>query len=168
MSSDWSRVAAFVAAVDANLGAWLTEHHGVGLTEFRAVTHLSQSPDKELRVNDLAHRVNLSQSSTTRLVSRLEARGLARRDVCSEDGRGVYAVITEEGEALLRAARAPFDERLAGLLANAAAHDPQGTHTGWRGRSPPSGGRSRPEGDEGGGGTTRWSNTCMHMQLYSP
>ncbi|MFI6576472.1 MarR family winged helix-turn-helix transcriptional regulator [Nocardiopsis sp. NPDC050513] len=126
VSSDWSRVAAFVAAVDAGLGTWLTEHHGVGLTEFRAIAHLSQSPDKELRVNDLAHRVNLTQSSTTRLVSRLEARGLARRDVCSDDGRGVYAVITEEGEALLRAARAPFEERLARLLGNAAAHDPHG------------------------------------------
>lgn len=122
LSFDWSQVAVFASAVDTSLGKWLMDRHGVGLTEYRAIAYLSQSPDKELRVNDLAQRVGLNQSSVTRLVSRLEAKGLTRRDVCPDDGRGVYAVITEQGEALLRNARIPYGEHVQELLQNVAAH----------------------------------------------
>ncbi|WGW12959.1 MarR family transcriptional regulator [Saxibacter everestensis] len=124
VSSDWSQIAVFAAAVDASLGKWLTERHGIGLTEYRSIAYLSQAPDKELRVNDLAQKVGLNQSSVTRLVSRLEAKGLTNRDICPDDGRGVYAVITEKGEALLRDARTPYEEHIRDLLQNAATHFP--------------------------------------------
>jgi DNA-binding MarR family transcriptional regulator len=124
MSAAWSSVAAFASAVSANLDRWLADTYRVGLTEFRALTLVSHESDKELRVNDLAQRVGLSQSSATRLVSRLEAKGYVRRDVCQDDGRGVYAVITEEGEALVRAARSAYDDRIADLLRHPSAHLP--------------------------------------------
>ncbi|WP_248580433.1 MarR family transcriptional regulator [Nocardioides sp. InS609-2] len=125
MSVAWSKVAAFASAVDASLDKWLADTHRIGLTEFRALTFLSQARDRELRVNDLAQRVGLNQSSTTRLVSRLEAKGLARRDVCEDDGRGVYAVITDQGETLFREVRGPYEDRLHELLSKAAVHFPQ-------------------------------------------
>jgi DNA-binding MarR family transcriptional regulator len=124
MSAAWSSVAAFASAVSANLDRWLADTYRVGLTEFRALTLVSHESDKELRVNDLAQRVGLSQSSATRLVSRLEAKGYVRRDVCQDDGRGVYAVITQEGEALVRAARSAYDDRIADLLRHPSAHLP--------------------------------------------
>lgn len=120
----WSRVAAFASAVDASLDKWLADTYRVGLTEFRALAFLSQATDKELRVHDLAQRVGLNSSSTTRLVSRLEAKGLVRRDVCQDDGRGVYAVIEERGETLLREVRDPFEARVQELLSKPAAHFP--------------------------------------------
>ncbi|MCA2188517.1 MarR family winged helix-turn-helix transcriptional regulator [Nonomuraea cavernae] len=125
LSSAWSQVAAFTSAVDASLGKWLLDTHRVGLTEYRALTHLAQAPDKELRVNDLAQRVGLNQSSVTRLVSRLEAKNLTRRDICPDDGRGVYAVITEQGEGLVREVHGPYEERVRELLGHVAAHYPQ-------------------------------------------
>lgn len=124
VSATWSKVAAFTSAVEASLDRWLAHSHGVGLTEFRALAFVSQAPDKELRVNELADRVGLSQSSATRLLSRLEAKGVARRDVCEDDGRGVYAVITEQGEALLREVADPFEDRIRELLADATLHFP--------------------------------------------
>lgn len=124
-SSAWSQVAVFASAVDASLGKWLLDAYRVGLTEYRALTHLAQAPDKELRVNDLAQRVGLNQSSVTRLVSRLEAKNLTRRDICPDDGRGVYAVITEQGEDLIREVRGPYEERVRELLGDLAAHYPQ-------------------------------------------
>ncbi|MFH5211179.1 MarR family winged helix-turn-helix transcriptional regulator [Antrihabitans spumae] len=105
---DWVQLASFVASVDTSLGKWLTDHHRLVLTEYRALRQLDSMPDKELRINDLAHRIGLNQSSVTRLLVRLETRGLTRRDTCSEDGRGVHAVITAEGEALVAQAREPF------------------------------------------------------------
>ncbi len=54
---------------------------------------------------ELADGVLLSRSGTTRLVDRLERDGLLERDVCDSDGRGCFAVLTDEGEALLARAR---------------------------------------------------------------
>ncbi|EID55142.1 MarR family winged helix-turn-helix transcriptional regulator [Saccharomonospora xinjiangensis] len=125
LSSAWSQVAVFASAVDASLGKWLTETYRLGLTEYRALAHLAKAPDRELRVNDLAYRVGLNQSSVTRLVSRLETKGLAFRDVCPDDGRGVYAVLTEQGESLLRDVRGPYGERVRELLGDVAARYPQ-------------------------------------------
>ena len=121
VSHDWSLVASFVASVDASLGKWLTDTYGVGLTEYRSLTLLAAAPDKELRVNDLADRVGLSQSSATRLVARLEAKGLARRDLCPDDGRGVYAVITEKGKALADRVRRPYRAQVAELIGSATS-----------------------------------------------
>lgn len=124
VSGAWSRVAAFASAVDASLDKWLGDNYRLGLTEYRALTLLSQASDKELRITVLAQRVGLTSTSTTRLVSRLEAKGHARRDVCEDDGRGVYAVIDEPGEALLREVREPFEARVQELLGNPAKHLP--------------------------------------------
>jgi DNA-binding MarR family transcriptional regulator len=124
LGAAWSKVAAFASAVDTSLDKWLATTYRVGLTEFRALTFISQTPEKELRVTQLADRVGLNQTSATRLVSRLEAKDYARRDVCEEDGRGVYAVITEAGEALLREARDPYAARVRDLLEQSSAHFP--------------------------------------------
>ncbi|WP_228813303.1 MarR family winged helix-turn-helix transcriptional regulator [Nocardia otitidiscaviarum] len=124
ISAAWSKVAALTSAVDANLDRWLADSYRVGLTEFRALSLVSQSPEKELRVNDLAQAVGLNQSSATRLVTRLESKGYVRRDLCADDKRGVYAVITEDGEALVRRARSPYEDRITELLTAAPAHFP--------------------------------------------
>ena len=123
-SSAWARVAAFASAVDANLDKWLGDRYRLGLTEYRALALLSKASDKELRITMLAQRVGLTSTSTTRLVSRLEAKGLARRDVCEDDGRGVYAVIDEPGEALLREVRGPFEAHVHDLLDSPSRYFP--------------------------------------------
>lgn len=125
LSSAWSQVAVFASAVDASLGKWLADTYRIGLTEYRALVHLAKAADKELRVNDLAQRVGLNQSSVTRLVSRLEAKGLTRRDICPDDRRGVYAVITEQAEALLQEVRGPYEQQVRDLLSDVATHYPQ-------------------------------------------
>ena len=52
---------------------------------------------------ELADRVLLRRSGMTRLVDRLERDGLLERDTCTDDGRGCFAVLTDEGEELLAA-----------------------------------------------------------------
>ena len=131
LSETWSQVATAVTAVDATLGRWLMDTHGIGLTEYHAVLHLSRAPDKELRLNDLAHKVGLNQSSVTRLVGRLESKELTIRDRCPDDGRGVYAVITDHGVNVLAAIREPYEAKIAELLQNATKHYPNSTSSTW-------------------------------------
>lgn len=124
LSSAWSQVAAVVSEVDADLGKWLTDTYNIGLTDYRAVLHLSKESKRELRINELAARVHLNQSSATRLVGRLEAKGLAFRDTCPDDKRGVYAVITDDGLKVVKTIRKPYETKLWELLRSADLQHP--------------------------------------------
>ena len=125
LSASWEQVAAIVAAVDATLGKWLVDNYNIGLTEYRAVLHLSRTSDRELRITELANRVGLTQSSATRLVERMEAKGLAFRDTCPDDGRGVFAVITDAGLKVVAEIREPYETKICELLSDAAKQYPQ-------------------------------------------
>src|SRR6185437_3301081 len=72
-----------------------------------------------LRMNQLANAVVLSQSATTRLVTRLEDRGLLSRYLCPTDRRGIYTEVTVAGRELLDAARPTHDATLSAALAEA-------------------------------------------------
>jgi DNA-binding MarR family transcriptional regulator len=74
------------------------------LAEYDVLVQLSEAPEGRLRMAQLADRVLLSRSGLTRLVERLEASGLVRREVCPSDARGAFAVLTKSGSSRLRAA----------------------------------------------------------------
>ena len=123
----WATVVATVGRIETSLNLWLSQRHGLGLTDYRALALLGRASDHELRISDLAVRVGLNQSSTTRLVGRLELKGLVTRDTCPEDGRGVYAVITKAGLDLAHELATPYSEKLAGLLTTPPAITASGT-----------------------------------------
>ena len=125
LSAAWTQVVALVAAVDTTLGKWLVDNYSIGLTEYRAVLHLSRASDRELRISELAHKVGLNQSSATRLVGRLEDKGLAIRDTCPDDGRGVYAVATDKGFNSIAKIREPYEAKIRELLGGVAKQYPQ-------------------------------------------
>jgi DNA-binding MarR family transcriptional regulator len=63
---------------------------------------LQRAEHSRLRINELAQQVVLSRTGLVRLVDRIEAAGLLRREPVPEDGRGSYATITKQGTATLR------------------------------------------------------------------
>ncbi|WP_328916328.1 MULTISPECIES: MarR family winged helix-turn-helix transcriptional regulator [unclassified Streptomyces] len=117
----WRKVLALYSHVEGQLAQALQRKHGIGLSEFRALECLSQAADGELRMQELAGEVGLGQSSVTRLVGRLGAAGFAFRDLCPNDKRGVYAVITEEGRRRYADARSTYVEVLSSALNTAGA-----------------------------------------------
>jgi DNA-binding MarR family transcriptional regulator len=80
--------------------------------EFEVLIRLSRSPGQRLRLTELANQVRLSTSGLSRLVDRVEAAGLVRREACPSDRRGAFAVLTEAGEQALAAALPPHLESL--------------------------------------------------------
>jgi len=62
---------------------------------------LARSPGERLRMTELARDMTMSTSGLTRLVDRIEACGHVRREACPEDRRGMHAVLTDEGRAVL-------------------------------------------------------------------
>ncbi|MDQ1059236.1 DNA-binding MarR family transcriptional regulator [Arthrobacter globiformis] len=72
----------------------------LAVNEYDVLFTLSRCPSGWLRLNELNDNVLLSQSSLSRLVDRLEKRGLVERMAAPDDGRGVLLKLTEEGAAL--------------------------------------------------------------------
>jgi DNA-binding MarR family transcriptional regulator len=101
----WRGLLRVHAALVRELDAELDAAHGLPLSSYDVLIYLQAAPDKRLRMAELADSVLLSRSGVTRLVDRLEREGLIVRDNCASDGRGLYAVLTDEGEAMLAKAR---------------------------------------------------------------
>ncbi|MBI5103808.1 MAG: MarR family transcriptional regulator [Solirubrobacterales bacterium] len=87
------------------LDAELEQAHGLSLGDYDVLTQLESADGHRLRMADLADAVLLTRSGLTRLVDRLQHRGLVERVKCSSDQRGMHAQLTEEGLARLHAAR---------------------------------------------------------------
>jgi DNA-binding MarR family transcriptional regulator len=85
------------ARVNYALERALEERHGLGVSEFEVLDRLAAADEEAHRIQELADAVHLSQSALSRLVARLEADGLVVRAMCTEDRRGVYACLTDEG-----------------------------------------------------------------------
>jgi DNA-binding MarR family transcriptional regulator len=79
------------------LDAELKEAHGLGLSSFEVLLHLSWAPSHRMRMGELAESVLFSHSGLRRLLRCLEGEGLVRREPCPEDRPGAYAVLTEAG-----------------------------------------------------------------------
>jgi DNA-binding MarR family transcriptional regulator len=82
----------------------LRAEHGLALSEYEILVRLSEAPNRTMRMAELADTVALSRSRATHTVGRLENKGIVHREPCDEDGRGVQAVLTDDGFQLLQAA----------------------------------------------------------------
>jgi DNA-binding MarR family transcriptional regulator len=96
----------------------------IGLTEFLALLTCSTAPDGEMRMNELAEAVGLTQGSASRLVVRLERAGLTERRICEYDRRGVYTALTVHGYEVLHRALPVFEDALRETL-DRLGHDPR-------------------------------------------
>ncbi|MGW0752297.1 MarR family winged helix-turn-helix transcriptional regulator [Streptomyces sp. NPDC002587] len=77
-----------------------------------------------LRTGELAERIGMKDSSTTRLIARLEARGLAERTpgASAGDGRAVTATVTDAGRERYAAATSTYRAALGAGLDAARAN----------------------------------------------
>jgi DNA-binding MarR family transcriptional regulator len=80
----------------------LQSKHNLPLAWYDVLARLVEADGHRLRMSELADRVMLSPSGLTRLVDRLVAEGFVRREHAEQDGRGFYAVLTDQGYERLR------------------------------------------------------------------
>ena len=69
----------------------------LGMVEYQVLAMLSESPERTMRMGELAEVTNASLSRLSHLVKRLEGRGLVRREPDPADGRFTHAILTDEG-----------------------------------------------------------------------
>ena len=87
-------------ALDADL-----DGHDLSMADYEVLAQLSDAPDRRMRMSELAEIAMLSKSRLSHRMKVMEKAGWVRREVCTEDKRGSFAVMTEKGwRAIVKAA----------------------------------------------------------------
>jgi DNA-binding MarR family transcriptional regulator len=98
----WRAFLAAHARIVGDIEAALREEELPPLSWYDVLWPLYRAPDQRLRIKELAEEVVLSRTGLVRLVDRIGKAGLLRREPVPGDGRGAFAVLTAEGEEMVR------------------------------------------------------------------
>ncbi|GHE42216.1 transcriptional regulator [Streptomyces longispororuber] len=123
LAQGWCALSLLHGKIESHVERALQAKHGLSVREYSLLDVLSRQHDGEgghLQMKQVADAVVLSQSATTRLVTRLEERGLLSRYLCPTDRRGIYTNVSESGAELLAQARPTNDAALREALDEAA------------------------------------------------
>lgn len=82
----------------------LKDDRGLSGDDYEVMVRLSEAPDRRMRMTELAVAVANSPSRLSQRIDRMARDGLVCRDRCEDDGRVLYAVLTDDGFARLREA----------------------------------------------------------------
>jgi DNA-binding MarR family transcriptional regulator len=93
----WLSVVRLMTWLPWSIDQQLRRDSNLGMMEYQVLARLSQRPDRTMRMSSLADLANASLSRLSHLVTRLEARGLVRREPDPADGRFTNAILTGKG-----------------------------------------------------------------------
>lgn len=94
----------------------LSQDAGIPHAYYEILVRLSESPDRTMRMGELADRTRSSRSRLSHAVARLEERGWVERIDCPTDKRGQLAHMTDDGFAALAEAAPGHVEAVRGHL----------------------------------------------------
>jgi len=98
--------------------AQMRRDSGLTMARYDVLVHLDMAGGR-LGLTDLAAAILLSPSGLSKLLDRMAAAGLVRRDPDPSDGRAAFAAITPQGQSLARKARHSHHEFLRQTFAQA-------------------------------------------------
>ncbi|MCX0244910.1 MarR family winged helix-turn-helix transcriptional regulator [Streptomyces sp. NPDC097595] len=127
LSQGWIALSLLHGRIETRIERALQSGHDLSVREYSLLDVLSRQhsgPGGHLQMKQVADAVGLSQSATTRLVTRLEDRGLLTRYLCDTDRRGIYTDVTPDGLTLLSEAR-PTNDRALRIALDEAAENPE-------------------------------------------
>jgi len=100
------------ARLERQLGQALEDAVGLPLPWFEVLLRVSRADDGYLNMSALADQTVYSSGGTTRLIDRIEARGLVQRGSCPNDRRAVHVRLTPAGEQVLAEALSAHRDHL--------------------------------------------------------
>jgi DNA-binding MarR family transcriptional regulator len=98
----WRAVLNAHSAVVARVEEALGEAALPPLPWYDVLWAIRRAAERRVRMAELAESLTLSRGGLTKLADRLETAGLLRREPVNDDGRGLYAVLTQAGEEMLQ------------------------------------------------------------------
>ncbi|MDQ0933727.1 MarR family winged helix-turn-helix transcriptional regulator [Streptomyces turgidiscabies] len=97
----WRAYVAAALLLEDALDRQLQQDAGMPHLYYTILAYLSETPERRLRMTDLAEKLKITRSRLTYAVARLEKDGHIRREACEWDKRGTVAALTDEGMAVL-------------------------------------------------------------------
>ena len=95
--SSWLSVVRLMIWLPWSIDQQLQRDSNLRMVEYQVLAMLSESPERTMRMSVLAEVTNASLSRLSHLVTRLEGRGLVRREPDPADGRFTLALLTDKG-----------------------------------------------------------------------
>ena len=100
----WTGLVSMLLLLPGRLEAPLQQESGLSLFDYLVLSHVSEAPDRRIRMSELAHLANGSLSRLSNVVKRFERRGWVVRYPDPDDGRYTVASLTDEGYEVVVAA----------------------------------------------------------------
>ena len=88
----------------AALNRQLQQDCGLTLPEYEVLVALSEADEQRLRPFQICDTLNWEQSRLSHQLTRMERRGLVKRQQCAADGRGAFIVLTPAGAEAIQGA----------------------------------------------------------------
>jgi len=108
----WTNTSKTTKQIDNSLGMI----HGIGLTEYMVLSHLSNAPKNLMRRIDVAEAIGRTASGVTRMLSPMEKIGLIQKEVNPRDARVSLVKMTETGEKIFKEATNTFNQQSEQIL----------------------------------------------------
>jgi DNA-binding MarR family transcriptional regulator len=105
MANNIMDTAASLRLSSVRLARLLRQHDGSGLSPSMASLAAMLSRHGRMTLGELAVREHVSKPSVTRIVEKLEAKGVLRKVDCDRDGRVTYAELTDAGRDMISVTR---------------------------------------------------------------
>lgn len=100
----WTGAVSLMLLLPGRLEAPLQSEAGLTLFEYVVLSHVSEAPDRRIRMSELAFLANGSLSRLSNVVKRFEQRDWVRRSPDPDDGRYTIATLTDAGYDVVSAA----------------------------------------------------------------
>ncbi|MBM7088145.1 MarR family transcriptional regulator [Streptomyces sp. S12] len=95
--SVWRAYIDATTLLEDHLDRQLQRDAGMPHVYYGLLVTLAESPERRLRMTELAMAAKITRSRLSHAVARLEKNGWVRREDCPSDKRGQFAVLTDEG-----------------------------------------------------------------------
>lgn len=100
----WRRFIRVSHEVGAQIDRQLQRDVGMPEAYYGVLVALSEAPERQMRMTDLAANLHFSTSRLTHAVNAMAEQGWVERRRCPNDGRGQFAVLTPAGQGALEQA----------------------------------------------------------------
>lgn len=100
----WRSFVTMQAGISDYTERQLRAHSGLSMADYQVLAHLSEAPEGRLRSFVLARWLRWEKGRLSQHLTRMQNRGLIRRERCATDQRGAVVVITGQGRALIEKA----------------------------------------------------------------
>ncbi|MFC9653083.1 MULTISPECIES: MarR family winged helix-turn-helix transcriptional regulator [unclassified Streptomyces] len=93
----WTGLVSLVLLLPGRLESPLQQGAGLTLFEYLTLSHISEAPERRIRMSELAYLASGSLSRLSNVVKRFEQRGWVERSPDPDDGRYTVAALTDAG-----------------------------------------------------------------------